>query len=321
MSSPAANAYTTTVRHSRSGASCQIHSLGATLTSFKTSAGVEQLFISRDAVLDGTKAIRGGIPICFPIFGPPDPDASPKSTMPQHGFARLNHWTLVSSYDDEPAAGAVFSLKLQDVTAGRGENNPWSVHETSVDGKDCLLTYEVRFEAAKLTTTLTVRNTGPTPFNFNMLLHTYYLVSEHAASIPTKTFVKGLGGYSIADNVSPSRNGQVQSLDIPVVIDGETDCVYIHPQNLPTAQLDIGVGKASGDTVHLDASGMVESQLSPVSCVVWNPGSEKAAALADFGNDQYQDMICVEPGLIGDPILLNPSSEARITQTMTFPTS
>jgi glucose-6-phosphate 1-epimerase len=321
MTSHSANPYITTLKHTRSGASCQIHSLGATVTSFKTSDGHEQLFMSRDAVLDGTKAIRGGIPICFPIFGPPDPTSSPKSTMPQHGFARLNHWTLVSSYDDASAAGAVFSLKLQDVSAGRGENNPWAVHETGVDGKDCELTYEIQFEAAKLTTKLIAKNTGPVPFNFNMLLHTYYLVSDHAASNPAKTFVKGLGGYSIVDKVSAARNGLVQSLDHPVVIDGETDCVYAHPENQPVARLDIGVGKPSGETVHLEASGVVDSQLSPVSCVVWNPGPEKAAALADFGNDQYHDMICVEPGLIEDPIVLNPSSEARITQVMTFPIS
>ena len=44
---------------------------GATVTSFRT-GGVEArdvLFFSRFAVTDGSKPLRGGIPIVFPQFG------------------------------------------------------------------------------------------------------------------------------------------------------------------------------------------------------------------------------------------------------------
>lgn len=71
----------TTITHTASGASAKIHAVGATVVSFRSSpCGREHLFVSRQAKLDGSKAIRGGIPICFPIFGPP----SGESTMPQH---------------------------------------------------------------------------------------------------------------------------------------------------------------------------------------------------------------------------------------------
>jgi D-hexose-6-phosphate mutarotase len=78
----------TTITHTASGASCQIHAVGATVTSYKSANGREHIFVSKDAIFDGSKAIRGGIPICFPIFGPP---AKKESTMPQHGFAVSMH--------------------------------------------------------------------------------------------------------------------------------------------------------------------------------------------------------------------------------------
>lgn len=38
------------------------------------------MYFSKEAKLDGSKAIRGGIPICFPIFGTKE-----KIALPQHG--------------------------------------------------------------------------------------------------------------------------------------------------------------------------------------------------------------------------------------------
>jgi glucose-6-phosphate 1-epimerase len=70
----------TTITHTASGATAQIHAFGATVLSFKGRNGRENLFVSKKAVFDGSKAIRGGIPLCFPIFGP----AAHGSTMPQH---------------------------------------------------------------------------------------------------------------------------------------------------------------------------------------------------------------------------------------------
>jgi len=68
--------------HSKSGSIAAIHEHGATILSWHPSPAdgmCEALFVSRDAKLDGSKAIRGGIPVVFPIFGPPEDD----SEMPQ----------------------------------------------------------------------------------------------------------------------------------------------------------------------------------------------------------------------------------------------
>jgi glucose-6-phosphate 1-epimerase len=61
--------------------SCTVHQFGATVTSWKF-GGVERLFLSDRAVQDGSKPIRGGIPLVFPQFGQ-------NGKLPQHGFARL----------------------------------------------------------------------------------------------------------------------------------------------------------------------------------------------------------------------------------------
>lgn len=49
------------------GESVSVHLYGATVTSWKLASGAEQLFVSSKAILDGSKAIRGGIPVVFPV--------------------------------------------------------------------------------------------------------------------------------------------------------------------------------------------------------------------------------------------------------------
>merc|ERR1719266_2503026 len=68
-----------------SGTECSVSLHGATLTSWKVK-GEELIFVSPKAILDGSKAIRGGVPVCFPAFGPWPLGA-------QHGFARTSTLT------------------------------------------------------------------------------------------------------------------------------------------------------------------------------------------------------------------------------------
>merc|ERR1711935_1112921 len=70
----------------------EIYAYGATVTSWRVN-NREKLFLSTKAKLDGSKAIRGGIPVVFPNFGPWE-------CGPQHGFARISTWTVDQSGDD-----------------------------------------------------------------------------------------------------------------------------------------------------------------------------------------------------------------------------
>lgn len=49
------------------GESATVNLHGATVTSWNSADGAERLFLSEKAVFDGSKPIRGGIPICFPV--------------------------------------------------------------------------------------------------------------------------------------------------------------------------------------------------------------------------------------------------------------
>ena len=50
------------------------------------SQGRERLYLSPSNLWDGTSAIRGGVPVCFPQF-------NQRGTLPKHGFARNMDWT------------------------------------------------------------------------------------------------------------------------------------------------------------------------------------------------------------------------------------
>lgn len=52
-----------------SGESVTVYQYGGTVTSWKAN-GQEQLFLSEKAHLDGSKPIRGGIPLVFPVCHP-----------------------------------------------------------------------------------------------------------------------------------------------------------------------------------------------------------------------------------------------------------
>lgn len=85
------------------GATAELLLYGATVISWKAgsranSEPAERLFLSSKALLDGSKAVRGGIPIVFPCFGPPTHPEH--SRLSQHGFARSESWELDSIVTD-----------------------------------------------------------------------------------------------------------------------------------------------------------------------------------------------------------------------------
>lgn len=250
-----------------------IHEFGATVTSFKTGAGRECIFVSRDAKLDGTKAIRGGIPLVYPQFGQPD------KAMPQHGFLRNNVWQVdeESVYDRQDSAGINYTLTLKDVKNSRG--GKWDEHTEL----DCFCVYSIKIEASKMTTTLGIKNISSKPFDFQTLLHTYYLVDGNAALDASQCYVKGLEGYAVHDKINDEK---YKLGGDPVVIDKLTDRVYTPPTGKDAVAVTIGVG--AGKTMHMSATGLVDGATVPVSCVVWNPFKENAAAMGDFGDDQVR---------------------------------
>lgn len=292
------------IAHTKSGAKAEVHSCGATVTSFVTTSGREILFVSSLAKTDGSKAIRGGIPLVFPQFG------QPNKSMPQHGFLRTNIWTTSddSSFDDDDAAGREFTLKLSDAVKSRG--GKWD-ENTDLD---CLVTLSVKVSAESLATTLTVSNAGATSFDFQTLFHTYYKIRGGKALDGDACNVSGLGGYDVEDKIT--NETYVQKDDEKIVVDGEVDRIYSPPPSKPSVDALVSTGE-DGSKVRVEASGTVDGKVVPVSAVVWNPHVNKSKGMGDFGDEEYHDMICVEPGILKDVPSLEGGKAVVFTQVIT----
>ncbi|KAF9315200.1 hypothetical protein BG003_003385 [Podila horticola] len=246
------------------GATAEVYFYGSTLTSWNV-AGKERIFLSDKAILDGSKAIRGGIPLVFPVFGKgkaPHVTAS----LPQHGFARVTRWKLVNSSEDATAV----TVQLEEF------RKLWPF--------DFSLVYTVRLTADNIETGLRVHNIGDRAFDFNTLLHTYFLIPDASA-----VKVIGLNGVDYVDKVLQTSSRQ----DGDVVIRGEVDSVYA---NVKASKLEIRYDP-SGKGVQVQKSGLGD-------IVVWNPWNEKAAGMADFGDEEFHKMICVEAGQVAEFIAL-----------------
>jgi glucose-6-phosphate 1-epimerase len=288
-----------TITHSNSGASAQVHPCGATVCSFKTSSQRELLFLSREAKLDGTKAIRGGIPLVFPQFGQPD------KSYPQHGFLRDNIWEVdeCSKYDNDDAAGLDFVLTLDKVVKSRG-----GVWDVGTD-LDCKVILSVKIEPSQMTNVLTISNTSGLDIHFQTLFHTYFKVHGSQALDNRSCNVTGLEGYAVSDKIT---NEDYTLGSDPVPIDGNVDRVYTPPMGKNIVDLVIATGE--GTKVQLTASGTVNGNNVVVSAVVWNPHKEKAKEMSDFGDNEYFDMICVEPGILSYHPTLFGSNDCVFTQ-------
>ena len=203
------------------------------------------------------KSLRGGVPVCWPWFGP----HATESGFPAHGFARNKPWEVVSS--EQLADGATrLTLKLQQDAETAG----WWPHHAE-------LTLTVTVGAA-LRIELATRNLGDQPITLSEALHTYFHVSDIAG-----VSVSGLEGCAFLDKVD---GGARKTQDGAVTIAGEVDRVYFGT-TATTVIHDPGLKRR----IRIAKSGSG-------STVVWNPWAEKGAKFGDMGDDGYRRMLCVE---------------------------
>ncbi|TPX55705.1 glucose-6-phosphate 1-epimerase [Powellomyces hirtus] len=258
----------------------EIYLFGATLTSWKTD-GVERIFVSETAHLDGSKAIRGGIPLVFPHFG-----TVATSKLPQHGFARNSSWECVKKTEST----AEFHLKPDGVPTKLRELWPHDFH----------LIYTVTLAANTLKTSLTINNPSQEAWDFTTLLHTYFAVKDIS-----RVKVAGLKGYAFLDKVNPPEgDAKPEESREHVNVAGEVDRVYEAVSNNKITILETGSGDVEVHKSHFP------------DVVVWNPWIEKAKAMADFGDEDYRKMICVEVGSVTDFISLAPGKTWEGSQTL-----
>ncbi|RIB21747.1 galactose mutarotase-like domain-containing protein [Gigaspora rosea] len=263
-----------------SGSSVEVYFFGATITSWKC-GGKERLFLSKDSKLDeldGTKEIHGGIPLIFPQFAKASEPSAETANLPQHGTARYSTWKWLGvDVDNDEELTAKFGLT--DAQVPENLHKEWP--------KKFELIFIVTLTADTLKNTLEVRNKGTEPFGFNALFHTYYSVPDIS-----KVSIKGLNDITYSDKVK--NFARFKDVKDSITIDQETDRIY---ENVPRDEFLIDLGQPGG------VDNFTLKKLNLKDTVVWNPWI-KARSISDFGDEEYKNMVCVEPGTVTEYIKL-----------------
>jgi D-hexose-6-phosphate mutarotase len=267
-------------------ARAEIYLHGAHVTAWQPEGGAPVLWMSRHSVWANGRPIRGGVPICFPWFGPHATD----KTTPGHGFARLADWTLAAARDDDHGATQLVFHLSQPAP-------PWPLWPHPFEA-----TYRVSV-GATLGLALEVQNAGTEPFAFEAALHTYFAVGD-----VREVSISGLEGVDYLDKVGGTVR-RTQGAE-PIRFTGETDRVYLNTQGPctihdPGGRRRITVRKAGSDAT-----------------VVWNPWVDKARAMPDFGDLEWPEMVCVETGnVVAHAVTLEPGGRHTMTATIDVETA
>lgn len=142
-----------------SGAAVIVTLYGAHLVSWVTTDGQERIFCSSKSSLDGSRPIRGGVPVIFPQF-------AARGAGMRHGFARVSTWRLGDS------GNGFAEFKLAEADLAPAHASAWP-HAFGLTLRVDVLADELRFS-------LEVRNTGADAFPFSSALHTYFMVDRLA---------------------------------------------------------------------------------------------------------------------------------------------
>jgi glucose-6-phosphate 1-epimerase len=237
-------------------ATAEVYLHGAQLTSWCPAGAEEVIFLSKQSQWASGRAIRGGIPVCFPWFRNKADD--PKA--PAHGFVRTKAWQLDSVERLGDAVMVTLSTSSDEGTRAWWPYDFHLVHRLTI--------------GAELAQELVMKNTGSKALRFEEALHTYYRVGGADA-----VRISGLDGVAYLDNTDGNREKRQQG---NIAFTAQTDRAYLdttHPVEIidPILRRRIRLEKQESRTT-----------------VVWNPWSTGAQSLADLGDDEWRTMACVE---------------------------
>lgn len=229
---------------------------GAQILSFQPHGDSDLLWLSAGAHYTRGRSIRGGIPLCWPWFGPHLED----SGKPSHGFARHCIWQLDTISGDEQSTELVLSL------SPRAETQRLWPHDFKLELR-VTVTDSLRIE-------LTTSNTDNSPFEISSALHSYFAVSDIG-----DISIDGLDDTLFRDAVNSDRICRQRGA---IRFHGELDRVY-HDTSADLLIADPGYQRR----IRVRKNGSR-------STVIWNPWIEKSARLGDMPENAYRQMVCVE---------------------------
>ncbi len=254
---------------------------GAHVAHFQPQGEKPVLWMSAESRFEAGKPLRGGVPICFPWFGPKagSPDA------PLHGFARILPWTIGSiAREADGRLRAVLDLSAEAATRG-GFPRELSLSLGVTVGRS------LRME-------LTARNVDSAAVTFEAALHGYFAVSD-----VRQVRIRGLEGVSYVDKTAAMARKPGEAG--PISIAAETDRVYAGTSGTVTIE-DPGWRRR-----------IVVSKSGSRTTVIWNPWVAKAKAMPDFGDEEWTGMLCVETAnALDDAVTLGPDASHAMTATI-----
>jgi glucose-6-phosphate 1-epimerase len=247
---------------------------GAHVTHWQPAGQAPVIFLSEKSEFAPGKAIRGGVPICFPWFG----GRSDGQAGPSHGFARIQDWELAFAAMIPSTDGDRIHLTF---TLGPNELS------RSLGFDHFRVAYEV-IVGATLTMRLTVANLGSEALKIEEALHSYFAIADVRS-----TGITGLESALFRDKTDGLREKTTPAG--PLVLTGETDRVF--PANTATVAIH---DEGNGRLITVEKTGSATT-------VVWNPWSEVAAKLADMPDDAWPGFVCVETAnTVTEAITLGP---------------
>jgi glucose-6-phosphate 1-epimerase len=262
------------IKISNGSAKALISVYGGQVLSFQPHDQVEDvLFLSQQSEYVAGKAIRGGIPVCWPWFGP-DPKGLQR---PNHGFVRNQFWQIANT---EAINGAETKVSLMFNETFKQENT-WR--------QPFMLMLDITI-GTSLQLKLTTFNTGDKPFSITQAFHCYFRVGDIK-----RVKVFGLEGCDYFDKLD---QGSQKTQHGAVSVSREVDQVYIDA----VKKLQI-LDPVLKRRIHI-------SSPNTSTAVVWNPWSKTSMKMPDLANLDYQKFICVEAGNIAfDLIKIQPGSQ------------
>ena len=238
-------------------AEADISLYGGQVANFRPNNTMEILWISPNSHFEEGLAIRGGIPVCFPWFGPHKTDAD----KPQHGFARLMFWDVAET-KSQPTGETLVRLQL----CSSEKTKQYWPHDFCA---------ELIFVVGKtLSTTLKVTNTSSETMEYTGALHSYFSLSAiENITIEGLQNTKYFDQLESAESVQEEPELKIQKAETLHYLNTEADCVIYD--------------SVFGRRISVAKTG------SKVT-TVWNPWEETSRETDDLPDDGYQTFVCVE---------------------------
>lgn len=251
-------------------ANAEVCLYGAHITSFRPHGSMDILWMSPASYFEAGKPVRGGIPVCFPWFGPHQTDPE----KPQHGFGRLMFWELMEIMAE---VNGETQVRLQLCSS--------EITKTYWPFEFCAELIMVVGKTLKVS--LKVTNTSVSQFSYSCALHSYYNISDirHIA-------IDGLSGTQYHNHLQPGEFFE-ESAKLEIL---QPETRHYHN----TAAACIIEDPIFNRKIRAAKSG------SKVT-TVWNPGESACTAIADLPDDGFKYFICIEAvNSFEDLIILNP---------------